>query len=76
VLRPEEREDRELEVVRVAPEQLPDTVELAVRQAERAVERLVRNLVQRREATLTAASDAPGGPPVASGAEGTRYSRT
>ncbi len=40
VLGPEEREDRELEVVRRALEQAADTVELPVRQAERAVERL------------------------------------
>jgi hypothetical protein len=39
VLRPEEREDGELEVVRRAPEQLSDTVELPVREAEAAVER-------------------------------------
>ena len=42
VLRPEEREDAQLEVVRRAPEQRLDTVVLAVRQAERAMERLVR----------------------------------
>jgi len=40
VLRPEEREDGELEVVRLALEQLLDTVELPVGQAEGAVERL------------------------------------
>ena len=40
VLRPEEREDGELEVVRLALEQLLDTVEFPVRQAEGAVERL------------------------------------
>jgi hypothetical protein len=40
VLRPEEREDCELEVVRVAPEQFADTVELPVREAESAMERL------------------------------------
>jgi hypothetical protein len=40
VLRPEEREHRQLEVVRVAAEQLADAVELSVRQAESAVERL------------------------------------
>ena len=40
VLRPEEREDRELEVVRVAAEQFADSVELPVREAEGAVERL------------------------------------
>ena len=40
VLRPEQREDGELEVVRLAPEQLADAVELPVGQPERAVERL------------------------------------
>jgi hypothetical protein len=40
VLRPEEREDGELEVVRVAAEQLADTVELPVGQAEGAVQGL------------------------------------
>jgi hypothetical protein len=39
MLRPEKREDRELEVVRRPPEQLSDTVELPVREAEAAVER-------------------------------------
>jgi hypothetical protein len=49
VLRPEEREDRELEVVRLALEQLLDTVELPVGQAEGTVERLFRNRGQRVE---------------------------
>jgi hypothetical protein len=40
VLRPEEREDGELEVVRLALEQLLDTVEFPVGQSEGAVERL------------------------------------
>jgi hypothetical protein len=48
VLRPEEREDAELEVVRVATEEIPDTVEFPVREAERAVERLFRHGAQRR----------------------------
>jgi len=39
VLRPEEREDRELEVVRVAPEQLPDTLGLPVGQTKGAVKK-------------------------------------
>jgi hypothetical protein len=47
VLRPEQREDRELEVIRLTLEQLADTAELPVREAERAVERLFRNLRQR-----------------------------
>jgi len=37
VFRPEQGEDGELEVVRVAREQLPDAVELLVRQAQGAV---------------------------------------
>jgi hypothetical protein len=40
VLRPEEREDGELEVVRLPLEQLADSVELPVREAEGAMERL------------------------------------
>jgi hypothetical protein len=43
VLGPEEREDRELEVVRVAVEQFADTVELPVGQPEGPVERLFRD---------------------------------
>jgi hypothetical protein len=46
VLRPEEREDGELEVVRLALEQLADTVELPVGETERPVERLFRDLRQ------------------------------
>jgi hypothetical protein len=37
VLGPEEGEDRELEVVRIAAEQLPDTARLPVREAKGAV---------------------------------------
>ena len=48
MLGPEEREDAELEVVRVAPEQASDTVELPVGEAERAVERLFRHGAQER----------------------------
>jgi hypothetical protein len=40
VLRPEEREDGELEVVRLAAEQVADTFELPVGDAEGAVKRL------------------------------------
>jgi hypothetical protein len=43
VLRPQEREDRELEVIRVPLEQLPDTRELAVGETERPVERLIED---------------------------------
>ena len=42
VLRPEKREDRELEVVRLARHQRDNAVELPVREAELAVERLFR----------------------------------
>jgi hypothetical protein len=41
VLRPEQREDGQLEVVRLTPEQLADTVELPVGQAEGGVKRLL-----------------------------------
>jgi hypothetical protein len=51
VLRPEQREDRQLEVVRLAAEQLPDPVVLAVGQPERAVDRLFGDRRQRRETT-------------------------
>ncbi len=49
VLRPEKREDDELEVVRVAVEQGPDTLQLPVGQAEGTVERLFRDCRQRVE---------------------------
>jgi hypothetical protein len=52
VLRPEEREDRELEVVRLALEQLLDTVEFPVGQAEGAVERLFCNPRQESESSV------------------------
>ena len=45
VLGPEEREDRELEVVRVAPEQRADSLELPVGQTECAMERRIRHAV-------------------------------
>jgi hypothetical protein len=52
VLRPEQREDGELEVVRVAAEQLADVVELLVGQPQRTVERLFRrDLRQGQEST-------------------------
>ena len=40
MLGPEQREDGELEVVRLAPQQDDDTVELLVGEAERTVDRL------------------------------------
>jgi hypothetical protein len=46
VLRPEQREDGELEVVRIPPEQLLDSVELPVGQSEGAMERLFRDCRQ------------------------------
>ena len=60
VLRPEQREDGELEVVRVALHQLPDTVELPVGQPEGAVERLFGDPRQGFES-----SDGPGWEPSA-----------
>jgi len=51
VLRPQEREDGELEVVRWAPEQVADPAELTVGEAETTVERF-RDRAQ--EATLAA----------------------
>ena len=51
VLRPEEREDGELEVVRLALEQLLDTVEFPIGQAEGAVERLFGDPRQRVESS-------------------------
>jgi hypothetical protein len=47
VLRPEQREDGELEVVRIAVEQLADTLELPVGQAEGCVKS--RLLGERRQ---------------------------
>jgi hypothetical protein len=48
VLRPEKREDRELEVVRFTPEQAADSFELRVGEPEGAMERLFRNQRQRK----------------------------
>jgi hypothetical protein len=58
VLRPEEREDGELEVVRLALEQLLDTVIFPVGQSEGAVERLFGDPRQGFES-----SDGPGWEP-------------
>jgi hypothetical protein len=41
VLRPEKGEDRELEMVRVSAEQVPDTVRFPVRETKGAVEGLM-----------------------------------
>jgi hypothetical protein len=46
VLGPEQREDRELEVVRLAFQKTPDLLELVVREPQRPVQRLFRNLRQ------------------------------
>jgi hypothetical protein len=43
VLRPEKREDGQLEVVRLALQQRPDTRRLSIRQTERTMERLFRD---------------------------------
>jgi hypothetical protein len=42
VLGPQQREDRELEVIRLPDEQVADSLELAVRQPEGAMKRLFR----------------------------------
>jgi hypothetical protein len=49
VLRPEEREDGELEMVRLAPEQFPHTVELTVGESEGPMEGLLGDARQRPE---------------------------
>jgi hypothetical protein len=46
VLGPEQREDRELEVVRLAFQKTPDLLELVVREPQRPVQRLFCNLRQ------------------------------
>jgi hypothetical protein len=46
VLRPEEREDRQLEVVRLALEQVDDTGKLPVREAEGSMNGLFGDLRQ------------------------------
>jgi hypothetical protein len=56
VLRPEEGEDDELEVVRLPLEEGADTVELPVREAERAVERLFGDAAQRTPCELSLSS--------------------
>jgi hypothetical protein len=51
VLGPQQREDRQLEVVRVAFEQVADTVEFPVGQAEGPVQRLFGDLRQMEESS-------------------------
>ena len=46
VLRPEQREDRQLEVVGIAAQKLPDSVRLPVGETESAMERLFGDLRQ------------------------------
>jgi hypothetical protein len=53
VLRPEEREDGELEVVRLALQQLLDSVELPIGETERSVERLFGDRGQRADRIRT-----------------------
>jgi hypothetical protein len=54
VLRPEQRKDRQLEVVRLAPEQLADPGVLGVGETERAVQRLFRDPRQKAESSRLA----------------------
>jgi hypothetical protein len=61
VLRPEEGEDGQLEVVRVAAHQLPDAIQLRVGETQSAVERLFGDRAQ--GASLSAAGDGPGRSP-------------
>ena len=51
VLRPEQREDGELEVVRLPLQQLDDARELPVGETERPVQRLFDELRQRSESS-------------------------
>ena len=52
VLRPEEREDGELEMVRVAAEELPDSIRFPVGETEGAVQRLLDGLRQAMQSSL------------------------
>jgi len=54
VLGPEQREDRELEVIRLPTEQVADSLELAVRQPEGAMKRLFRYRRQIPESSAAA----------------------
>jgi hypothetical protein len=51
VLGPEQREDRELEVIRLALQQLTDSVVLGVGKTERPVERLFKDPRQKAESS-------------------------
>jgi hypothetical protein len=62
VLGPEEREDRELEVVRLPLQQLDDALELPVGEPQRSMQRDVVNRLFRdrvQAASVSAASDGP-----------------
>ena len=61
VLRPEEREDGELEVVRFAFEQCADSLELLVREAECAMERRIRHAAQEVSVSAAAKTCTPRG---------------
>jgi hypothetical protein len=58
VLRPEQREDGQLEVVRRSLEQLADTVELPVRETESLVEGLVGDRAQIDRVSRASGGDA------------------
>ena len=60
VLRPEEGEDRELEMVRVSPEQLLDTARFPVGETEGAVKRLGGDLRQVIQCIREAAAESHG----------------
>jgi hypothetical protein len=62
VLGPEQREDRQLEVVRLTLEQLDDTGELAVREPERSMQRDVVDRLFRDRVQATSVSAAPDDP--------------
>ena len=51
VLGPQQREDRELEAIRLPAEQVADSVELAVREPEGAMKRLFRYRRQMTESS-------------------------
>jgi hypothetical protein len=59
VLRPKQREDGELEVIRVALEQVADTVEFPVGQPEGAMQGLLRDLRQGPESSRLTRRPAP-----------------
>jgi hypothetical protein len=58
VLRPQDGEDRELEIIGITTEKTANTVVFVVREAERAVERLFRD--RRQSDTIASLADAGG----------------